>query len=76
MDTYIPLAFDAGSRSIRFGFCNDRTPSSDVPAVVGDMLNGTESVVHTNRIGKNLKYKVDTNTLCVPREGKRFKTNP
>ncbi|XP_060855750.1 actin-like protein 6B [Metopolophium dirhodum] len=69
MDTQIPLAFDAGSRSIRFGFCNDRTPSSDIPAVVGDMLNGTESVVHTNRIGKNLKYKVDTNTLCVPREG-------
>ncbi|XP_008189579.2 actin-like protein 6B [Acyrthosiphon pisum] len=69
MDTYIPVAFDAGSRSIRFGFCYDRTPSSDIPAVLGDMLDGKESVVHTNRIGENSTYKVDTNTLCVPREG-------
>lgn len=69
-DTSIPLAFDAGSHSIRFGFCNDSTPGSDIPAVVGGMLNGTESDAHTNRIRESLTYRVDTNTLCVPREGK------
>lgn len=68
--TYIPLAFDAGTRSLRFGFCNDSSPSSDIPAVVGGMLNGAESVAHTDRVKGSLTYYMNTNTLCVPREGK------
>lgn len=68
--THIPLAFDAGSHSIRFGFCNNSSPNSDIPAVVGGMLDGTESVAHMNRIKQGLTYYVNTNTLCVPREGK------
>ncbi|XP_015363155.1 PREDICTED: actin-like protein 6B isoform X1 [Diuraphis noxia] len=68
-ETHIPLAFDAGSHSIRFGFCNNSSPNSDIPSVVGGMLDGTESVGHTDRIKQCSTYYVNINSLCVPREG-------
>jgi len=69
-DTYIPLAFDAGSRSIRFGFCSGSSPNLDIPAVVGGILNDTESVAHTDRIKKSLTYYMNPNFWCGPHEGK------
>lgn len=65
-----PIVFDVGSHSIRFGYSESNSPSSDIPAVIGSLLDGTESTARNDRIKEDLTYYVDTNTLCVPREGK------
>ncbi|XP_027848929.2 actin-like protein 6B [Aphis gossypii] len=68
-----PIVFDVGSHSIRFGYSESNSPSSDIPAVIGSLLDGTESTARNDRIKEDLTYYVDTNTLCVPREGMELK---
>ena len=68
-DTGIPVVFDLGTNSIRVGFCNDKLPKSDIPAVIGNMLDGTKSVAHTDRTKENLTNYVGANNLRIPRKG-------
>ncbi|XKL61234.1 hypothetical protein PGB90_008291 [Kerria lacca] len=73
------IVFDVGSQSLRVGYAQEDTPKAEIPAVVGVLEDGNQSVdlntgalddsKNGNTIKGDTKYYIDTNVLCVPRKG-------
>lgn len=73
------LVFDVGSQSLRVGYAQEDTPKAEIPAVVGVVEDGNQSVdvnsgalddaKNGNSINGETKHYIDTNVLCVPRNG-------
>jgi len=77
------LVFDGGHYSLRVGYAQEDTPKAEIPAVVGigedanglatlegEVMEVDEKKPDSSSINQsNKKYYIDTNTLCVPRQG-------
>lgn len=73
------LVFDVGSQSLRVGYAQEDTPKAEIPAVVGVVEDGNQSMdvssgalddaKNGNNVKGETKHYIDTNVLCVPRKG-------